>query len=116
MIDRGALQHQLLELVRNLPRVQVQNRLMACTDRDVALALVGLTDVERESVLATVSVRKAARIREEVALQERRRVDPKHAVFALGVVIGSLESEGLVKGNRSYLRPHRRDRGDGRRR
>jgi hypothetical protein len=107
MIHRGVLQHRLADLARELPSVQVQNRLMACTDRDVALALVGMTEEDAESVLRHLSPRKAGRIREERALEERRRVDEKHVIFSLNLLIASLEGERALPGRRSYVRPRR---------
>ena len=115
MIHRAALQHQLLEAIAELPAVQVQNRLMACTDRDVALAMVGLTDEEADSIVSRVSPRKAARVRDEHRLEERRHVDEKHIIYALNVLINSLRGDRPMAGRRSYVRP-RRHTGDGHRR
>lgn len=108
MIDRAALQHRLLELLEKLPAVQAQNRLMGCTDRDVALALIGMSDEDAERVLAPISPRKAQRVREERALEERRHVDPRHIVSALTTVIAALRGERNRAARRSYLRPRRR--------
>ena len=105
--DRYRLQQSLLKLVATLPLVQVQNRLMACTDRDVALALVGLESEDAERLLACVSPAKAARVRDEVRLQEGRHVQNEHAVVAIGTILRSLESNRIVAGQRSYLRPRR---------
>lgn len=93
-----------------LSPVHVQNRLMACTDRDAALALVGMTGDEVHSVLGHVSPRKASRVLEELALGERRRVEEKHLLAALQTVLQSLEGERVVAGQRSYVRPHRATR------
>lgn len=109
MIERGALQHRLRRLAGKLPAVQVQNRLMACTDRDIALALMGMTAAEVQSIVGHVSPRKASRVLEELALEERRRVEEKHVIHALGVVITSLSGERSIAGPRSYVRPRRDD-------
>lgn len=113
MIERGALQHRVRRLVARLPAVQVQNRLMACTDRDIALALMGMTRAEVQSIVSHVSSRKASRVLEELALEERRRVEEKHVVLALNVVIASLSGERSIAGPRSYVRPRRDDEGRG---
>ncbi|MCK4515942.1 MAG: hypothetical protein KAU31_11830 [Spirochaetaceae bacterium] len=96
-----------MRLVAKLPAVQVQNRLMSCTDRDFALALVGLESEDSEQLLAFVSPSKATRVREEVRLQETRHVESTHIVVALNTIIRSLESNRIVVGRRSYLRPRR---------
>ena len=105
--DRYRLQQLLLKLVATLPVVQVQNRLMACTDRDFALAIVGLESEDAERLLACVSPTKAARVRDEVRLHEGRHVQSEHVVMAIGTIIRSLESNRTIAGQRSYLRPRR---------
>lgn len=111
MMERRARQKRLIELVRSLPAVQVQNRLMASTDRDIALALAGMADEEEATVLAHLAPRKADRVREELALEERRRVDEKHIVSSLDVLIASLLGDRTMTGRRSYVRPRRPERG-----
>jgi len=109
-MERRARQKRLIELVRALPAVQVQNRLMACTDRDIALSLAGTTSEEEASVLVHLARRKADRVREELALEERRRVDEKHIVYSLDLLIASLLGDRVMTGRRSYVRPRRPDR------
>ena len=46
MTEEAKYRALLLKLVRDLPRVQVQNRLMACTDRDVALSVDGMQEAD----------------------------------------------------------------------
>lgn len=87
--------------------VEVQNRLMACTDRDLALAILGMDDSDTCAILATISPTKAARVREEKHLQDARHVDRTHIVTALLTVIQSLETGRIVPARRSYLRPRR---------
>lgn len=108
MIDRAALQRRLLELIETLPPVLAQNRLMTCTDRDLALALVGMGAEDAERVLAPISPRKAQRVREERALEERRQVDARHIIAAITTVIAALRGERNRAARRSYLRPRRR--------
>ena len=105
--DRYRLQQSLLKLIATLPVVQVQNRLMASTDRDFALALIGLESEDAERLLACVSPTKAARVRDEVRLQEGRKVQNEHVVAAIGTIVRSLESNRIIAGQRSYLRPRR---------
>jgi len=109
VILRRALQERLLALVSRLPDVQIQNRLMATTDRDLALSLSGMEHSDERQILARLSPAKADRVREELALTERRRVDEEHVVHALGVLIGSLEGR-RIQPRHSYVRPRRPDR------
>ena len=107
VMDRSVLQQSLLRLVAKLPPVQVQNRLMACTDRDIALAFVGLDLEDSERLLALVSPSKADRVREEIQMQEARHVESRYTVAALSTIIRSLQSTRTVASQRSYLRPRR---------
>jgi hypothetical protein len=108
-ISRQALQTQFLALVETLPAVTVQNRLMACSDRDLALSLLGADPAVVSSVLATVSHRKASRVLAELALEERRRIQDRYVVMSLSTVLRSLSGKRAAPATRSYLRPRRRD-------
>jgi len=109
-IDRARLQQSLIELTKSLPDVQVQNRLMACTDRDLALAFSGMASDELDAVLNRVAPGKANRVREEIRIQKGRHVESRYSVSALKTIIRSLESNRTVAGQRSYFRPRTRNR------
>jgi predicted methyltransferase MtxX (methanogen marker protein 4) len=111
MIRRAELQTKLLELIASLPEVQVQNRMMATSDRAVALCLFGMTTEEVDRALAPVGIRKESRIRDELALVRTRRVDERHYERALTDMITSLCGGRVASsGRRSYLRPRDRAR------
>lgn len=111
-VTRTALQKELLTLLETLPAVQVQNRLMACTDRDVALSLLGVPPDRLQTVLQSVSARKASRVLAEIALEERRRVEDRCLALSLQTVITSLSGDRPAPGTRSYVRPRRPERED----
>lgn len=83
---------------------------MASTDRDIALSLAGIADQDEATVLARLAPKKADRVRQELALTERRRIDEKHIVHSLDLLIASLLGERAVAGSRSYVRPRRTER------
>ena len=107
MIERRELQKAILSLVSELPSVQVQNRLMSCTDRDIALALAGLTDDEIGAVLTHISQSKARRVMEEIRVGYHRHVDQKHLVLTTRLIVQSLQSERSLSGTKGYIRPRR---------
>jgi hypothetical protein len=104
---RRELQKIILTLVDELPAVHVQNRLMSCTDRDIALALSGLTDDEIDRVLHHVSQSKARRVVEEIRLKHHRHLDRKNLDLITLRIVHSLRSERSVTGDRGFLRPRR---------
>jgi hypothetical protein len=110
-IARRALQQRLLSLLETLPDVQVQNRLMACTDRDLALCLLGIDAPRVHEALGLISSRKSARVLSELALEERRHVADVHIVMSLERVIESLTGSRPLPGTRSYIRPRRNNGG-----
>ena len=105
--DRVRLQKLLLRLAEELPPAQVQNRLMATTDRDLGLSLMGMAGEDCERLLRLVSSAKAERVRQELALQKTRHIESAHSVTALATTIRSLEANRSVSGQRSYFRPRR---------
>ncbi|MFP4549779.1 MAG: hypothetical protein ACLFNT_03155 [Spirochaetales bacterium] len=106
-VARAKLQVKLLTLIDTLPAVHVQNRLMACTDRDLALALAHLEAGEVARVTDRLSARKAERVLSEIFVEERRHVEDRYRVMSLQAVIGSLEQDRIVSSTRSYHRPRR---------
>jgi len=105
VIYRSDIQRSILSLVEQLPAVQVQNKLMACTDRDLALTLEGMSDEDTEKVLGLIAQGKATRVREEMSLQAFRFVEERHRVASASVILRTLRSDRVVRGQRSYLRP-----------
>lgn len=107
MLDLLTLQRTLTSLIESLPPAQVQNRIMACNDRDVALSLSRMDQETIEKILGMIARSKADRIREEIRLQESRHVEHQHIAAALRTIVQSLERNRSVAGQRSYLRPRR---------
>ncbi len=97
----------LTRLVRSLPKVVVQNRLMATSDRDVALALLYVPKEDRRPVLEAISKAKRTRVEEEILLHERLQISWKHYETAVSQLIRALQENSAQKGARSYLRPLR---------
>ena len=95
----------LLTLLHTLPPLLLQNTLMACTDRDLAMAMLRFSSVERELLLGRLAPAKRDRVREELTLQRRVRVSDAHYQASLDAVIRRLSSQRGQEPVRSYLRP-----------
>lgn len=108
MITKDPHAEALQRLLAKLPPVVVQNRLMATSDRDIALALLYFSHTDREPVLSAVSRAKRARVEDEILLQERLRISRKHYEMAVAGLIRALEQNSAQRSSRSYLRPLRR--------
>ncbi|TVR90507.1 MAG: hypothetical protein EA428_08350 [Spirochaetaceae bacterium] len=102
----------LLNLLRSLPPVHLQNNLMGCTDRDLAMCAVLLESRDEALLLAPLSPRKRLRVQEEAALIARRRIPPEHFQGSLELVERRLRSGRPAGSVRSYLRPKGRDGGN----
>ena len=99
------LQKTLLELTASLPEHQVQNRLMACPDRQLAIALLGMEPDEVDSIVSRIASVKAKRVREELSLAAVRGLDMPTRMRILKRLVDSLRDDQQVRGERSYLRP-----------
>lgn len=101
-------QSALLRLLEALSRVEAHNRLMASPDRDLAISMLFMSGDERESILCRIAPAKAARVRDEISLQERLQIRQDHyeaTLEGLLVRIGGATRAPIV---RSYIRPRRR--------
>ncbi|NBC29522.1 MAG: hypothetical protein GVY29_05965 [Spirochaetes bacterium] len=107
MTHRDSHAEILARVLKKLPPVVVQNRLMATSDRDVALSLLYFNDEEREPILSAVSTAKKRRIQEEIVLQERLRISRKHYETAVSQLIAALQQNTPRQSQRSYIRPHK---------
>ena len=107
MITRDPQAEALQRLLAKLPKVVVQNRLMATSDRDIALALLYFSNTDREAVLSAVSRAKRARVEDEILLQKRLRISRKHYEMAVAGLIRALEQNSAQSSSRGYLRPLR---------
>jgi flagellar motor switch protein FliG len=102
---------KLVAYVNRLDRIELQNRLMGVTDRELAMALRGIPEPDRDSVLSHVSHAKRRRVREEIALHERLSIADEQFAGATDRVIARLEGPKRGRaGTRSYLRPLRQRR------
>ena len=62
---------RLLAVLRSRRPVQVQNGLMKCADREIALALGRMEEEDIASALSRIPQQKARRVREELRYQKR---------------------------------------------
>ncbi|MFP4153061.1 MAG: hypothetical protein ACOC2V_04345 [Alkalispirochaeta sp.] len=95
---------RVLELIRALPAVDVQNRLLRVTDKEIATALLYMAEAERWSVLDLLGSAKRGRIIEEMTRQQRSRIEYSYYETAIRTVIRNLEGAN-VQGARTYYRP-----------
>ena len=97
----------LVRLLRALPPVAVQNRLMRVSDREIALSMMYMQDADRSLVFSRLAARKVARLREELTLHARLRITYEQYRRAVESVVEALQGEKRGEGLRSYIRPTR---------
>lgn len=100
----------LMSLIRKLTPQEAQNRLLSLGDRDLSLAMMYLSDPDKNYILGFLSPKKARRVGEELALQKNRRITYTRYRTAVNHVIDSLSSEKNKASLKSYFRPFRADR------
>ncbi len=96
----------ILDLLRVLPAVDCQNRLMSVSDRDLSMALIYASDGECDQVLSHIGGGKAHRVRLEIARCRRSRTQRLHHETAVAVVVKTLQG-ARVTTPKSYYRPSR---------
>lgn len=102
---------RLLDLVRVLDQITVQNRLMSAPDKDLALAMLYMTGFERDQILRRLSRQKRMRIHEELKRQEHTRILYDQYDRSIEWVIRHISTDRRPERQRSYFRPSRRSGG-----
>ncbi|MFO8042003.1 MAG: hypothetical protein R6U25_02270 [Alkalispirochaeta sp.] len=97
---------KILELLRVLPAVDCQNRLMKTSDRDLSMALIYASAPECDQVLSLVGPGKAHRVRVEIERCRRSRTQRLHYETAVATVVKTLQG-AAVTAPKSYYRPSR---------
>jgi len=97
----------LLALIRALPAVEVQNRLMGSANRELAMGLALLSLEERREVLSRLSPKKQRAVEEELALQRRLHIEPEQRRRMTENLIARIRGERRSTAQ-SYLRPRTR--------
>ena len=95
----------LLTAISKLDFKQAQLRLTSAQDKDLALVLAQMADIDRELVLARVSEAKALRVRDHMGRFKHVRYSPDAYENALKLLIRHLESDKPLPGMKSYFRP-----------
>lgn len=103
---RTAPHQRVLELIRSLDRVDVQNRLLRTSDKEIALSLIYMSDWQQDFVLEFLGTVKEARVRQELERYRHTRILYRQYEMAVHTVIRSLEG-GRLTGARVYYRPLR---------
>ena len=99
---------RLVDMVRRLPSVEAQNRLMGLTDREIALCMAYMGDGDQNYILNLLAPAKVWRIEEERRLQKRLNVRYDQYLKTIENVIRKVERKGGAKSFRSYIRPRKR--------
>ncbi|MFW5695433.1 MAG: hypothetical protein ACOCYB_09700 [Alkalispirochaeta sp.] len=96
----------ILDLLRVVPAVDCQNRLLNVSDRDLSMALIHASDRECDQVLSYVGAGKSHRVRLEIARCRRSRTQYLHYERAVAVVVKALQGARITT-PKSYYRPSR---------
>lgn len=99
---------RLMALLRGLSAVEAQNRLMAMTDREIALCMLYMSAGDRSFIGSLLAPAKARRIEEERRLHRRLAIRGDQYRKTVENVIVKVGGEGRAEGFRSYIRPRKR--------
>ena len=100
---------RLLKIIRGLSPAEAQNRLMRVTDRNLAICLLYMEEIERNLLLGRLGKMKQDRVQQELGYVEHLRLRYPHYRSVIEQVIISIAG-GKDIGPRSYIRPIKNDR------
>ncbi len=103
-MKRPAPHNRILDLLRVIPAVDCQNRLMRVADKDLSLSLLYMSDEQRDRILTFVGAAKARRVLAELDRHRHTRILYAQYEVAAGVVAKVLQG-GSARSPRSYYRP-----------
>ena len=101
------LNDELCRLLDIIPHVDLENRLMAISDREIAISMKFMDDQHISKILTCISKKKAMRIRSELHLQDRLNIHYNQYKIAASHVIDKIQSVRNKSSLRSYIRPRR---------
>jgi hypothetical protein len=102
-----SLESTLLSILRNMTHVDAQNKLMACTDREIAVAILYMNDDNREFIFTFLAQSKIERINEEIKVLKKKKITDERYRKIITRLIKHLKGEGSDPRGRSYFKPRK---------
>ena len=101
------LNDKLVKILNINSSIEIQNKLMSVPNREIALSMMYMKDVERNNLLTRLSETKAKRVVDE--LKFINRVNVKYDLYCVSInrVIKMLQNEKNDGVFKSYSRPKR---------
>lgn len=95
---------RLIKIIQTLPQADAQNRLMRVSDRNLAICMLYMEEIERNLLLNRLGRTKRDRVRQEIGYVQHLRIRYPQYRSVIEQVIISL-SAGKNIGPSSYIRP-----------
>jgi hypothetical protein len=103
--NNGPAPHRkIVELLKAIPAVDAQNRLLRLGDKELAMSLLYMAEHEQRMVISLLGEAKGKRVSEELDRQLRSRVAAPYYEAAVRTVVRTLEG-AAVDAPKSYYRP-----------
>lgn len=100
---------RLIKILKGLPPAEAQNRLMRITDRNLAICMLYMEDMERNVLLGRLGKMKRDRVQQEHGYVKHLRLRyPQYRSVIEQVIISLVGGKDI--GPRSYIRPIKHDR------
>ncbi len=97
----------MLDKLRKLSRVDVQNRLSMCSDRELALSTMYMDLLKRSWFFSFLPEAKVKRVQEEIDLQKRLHIRYDYYLRAIQRVQEIVLRRAPSSDFKSYLRPRK---------
>ena len=100
--------NDLISIIKATPKIYTQNKLMGCTDREIALLMLYMNDAEKNYIYSLIAPSKSERIKQEIILLKRIKIadNVKKSVYVR--LIDRFKGGNYKPGPTSYIKPRNR--------
>jgi len=95
-------------VLQKMTPVDAQNKLMGCTDREIAVAMLQMNDTDMDFIFSLIAPSKGERIRQETKLLKKNRVSDNTRKTILKRLFRKFEGNQDPHERRSYFKPRGR--------
>lgn len=98
---------KILNILKYENRIKIQNILMKVPDREIAVTIMTMNEMEKELLFSLIGPAKVKRIKEELGYQKKLDIRKDRYLKILNKFLSYFEAGNTQFKNRSYIRPKR---------
>lgn len=103
---------RVLNILKYENRIKLQNVLMKVPDREIAVTIMAMNEMEKELIFSLLGQAKVQRIKEELTYQKKLDIRKDRHLKIINKFLSYFEDGNRQFKNRSYIRPKKPGRDD----